>query len=118
MRKTPSSTPGKPPTQSISSTRRLTCLRSKYIGATISLITAAKISAVPTLSAGEMAKKRIRMGAVIDPAPTPVSPTAMAMTKPTRYGIRSILDRVYRDLTPDVKTARADRVLRQDLLAI
>src|SRR5579885_2588048 len=80
--------------------RAFTCFRKRYIGATMILITAPKISAVPTAWAGEMAKNRMRTGAVIDPAPTPVNPTARAMMNPTRY---AILDRVYRDLALGVK---------------
>src|SRR5579871_242679 len=39
---------------------------------------------VPTASAGAIPKSRIRIGVVIEPAPTPVSPTAIATMNPTR----------------------------------
>src|SRR5262245_56310469 len=45
-------------------------------------MTAENASAVPTLSAGAKPRNKIRIGAVIEPAPTPVRPTIVATANP------------------------------------
>src|SRR5690349_13369722 len=47
------------------------------------LITAPKINAVPTAIGAGTPSSRINTGAVTAPDPTPVSPTASAITKPS-----------------------------------
>ena len=62
-----------------------------YTGATATLIAMVNTSAVPTAAAGGWLKTRMSSGAVSDPAPTPVRPTAAAMRNPSRNVKRAII---------------------------
>ena len=82
--KTPIKTPGTPPASMIRRVRQSTCRRAMYTGDVMIFTTAPKISEVPTAMRAGRPTARISSGVVNVPAPTPVSPMAMAMTNPNR----------------------------------